>query len=390
MRRLTLVALASLLVLTFARNADALRIRSGQSVAIEKGTTIDDDVIITAQDAAIAGTVNGNLLVMAQQVSIEGKVTGSVVALAQQIKCTGAIGGSFHAAGETVNLDATVERNAAIAGRRLQLGDASLIERDAFLAGDSIQTSGAVRGDLKAAATSVVLGGSVGRGARFWVERLALTDKASVAGDLIYISSAAAAIAPGAKVLGKTVHRFPKPRVRPAHRRALVRVWGGVSFVWLLLFTAALVAILPRPMREASERIRTTPLWALLTGFLVIVVSPVMVLLLGIPLLPAALIVGAMWLAVLYIAQVVAAVFVGSWIFKLFAKRDIGRPVLAGLVGVVVISVVALVPFLCVLVRIAVALFGVGGLSLVVGRAVAATHRAAPVAAPPAPGPPGS
>jgi len=386
MRRLTLAALASLLLLTVARNADALQIRSGQSVVIEQGTTIDDDVIITAQDAALKGTVNGNLLAMAQQVSIEGKVTGSVVALAQNIKCTGAIGGSFHAAGETVILDAAVERNVTVAGRYVELGAAAVVRRDALLAGDSIQASGAVRGNLKAAATTAVIGGDVGQTASFWIERLQLTDEARVAGDLVYVSSGAASIAPGAKVLGKTIHRFPKPRVRPAHQRALVRIWGICSFIWLLLFTALLVAILPRPMQAASEQIRTSPVWALLTGFLVIVVSPVVVLLLVIPLLPAALIVGALWLALLYIAQVVAGVFVGSWIFGLFAKREIGKPVLAGLVGVVVISIVGLVPFACVLVRIAVALFGVGGLGLVIGRAVAATHRAAPAAAPPTTG----
>lgn len=396
MRHCAPLVLAALVMVAIAPAASALEIRNGDNVVIEEGTIIDDDLVIAAQSATVNGVVKGNLLVVAERAVIAGQVDGSVIALARSVQCTAPVGGSLYGAAESLDLNSTVGRNVAAAGREINLGETSVIGRDALLAGQSVTALGGIRGLLEAAAGSAVVGGNVGESARLWIQNLRLTDSARIGGNLIYVSSAAASISQGAKIGGRVIHRFPRPRVRPERRRALFGIFAVFRFIWLFVFAGLVVAIWPRALHRASERIRTAPLWSLLVGFLVIVVTPFIALLLLIPTAPGGLIVGGAWLITLYVGQVVTAVFVGSWVFRLLARREITRPVLAALAGVVIITLLSLIPYLRFLVRVVVLLFGVGGLGMLIGRTIAEGYRqplqpaAAPAATPPSPpSPPG-
>ncbi|UCH35124.1 MAG: hypothetical protein JSV65_01860 [Armatimonadota bacterium] len=384
MRSARAACLAVLVALLVANTATALQIRSTQSVVIDEGVTVDDDLLVMAQDLTLNGEVTGNLLAMAQRISIAGKVHGSVVAMGQIVECTGPVGGSFHAAGETVDLNAAVERNVTAAGQRVILGDSARVRRDAFLAGESADASGEVARDLKVAANNAVLNGSIGGLARFWVQNLRLTDTARVGRDLVYVSAEPAVVAEGAVVTGGIIHQLPKPAVKPAQWRAFAAVIRVVGFIWLILFTALLVGVLPRQMYDASERIRSAPGWTLLAGFLFIVLGPIAVALLLAFVLPAGLTLLAIWLAFLYAAPVACGIALGSFIFRQFAKREVTRPVLAALTGVVIIWVAELIPVVGWLIRIGVALLGVGALALTVGQVIARSHRSL---APTPPGP---
>ena len=376
MRQFIAIAAAVFVAVLASPGAHAMQVRSGQTVVIEQGTTIDDDLVIASQDATVNGTVNGDLIAFANRVTVTGKVTGTAVLAAQSVDCTGPVGGSVYAAGQTVKIGSTVARNVAIAGQRTDLISSAAIGRDAFLAAQSAEVAGLVKGSVTAAAASAILSGVIGKTAHLSLQSLTLTDTARVGGNLVYVSNLKASIAPGAKIGGKVLQQLPKPAPRPKARHALGRFLRFVSFIWLLAIAAVLTAILPRPMYAAAERIRTTWWWPLLTGFLVVFFGIPVVFILVILLLPAGLIAGALWLAVIYLGQVAVGIFIGSWIFRLFAKREVIRPVLAALAGVVIISILESIPVLGFLVAVAVAVFGAGALGLVIGRAIAAVREA--------------
>jgi cytoskeletal protein CcmA (bactofilin family) len=388
MRQFIAIACAVILAGIAVPGAYAMQVRSGQTVVIEQGTTIDDDVVIACQDATINGTVNGDLIAFANHVTVAGKVTGTAVLAAQSIECMGPIGGSIYAAGQTVRIGSTVARNVAIAGQRTDLVSSAAIGRDAFLAAQSAELSGLVKGSVTAAAASAILSGAIGKTAHLSLQSLSLTDTARVGGDLIYVSNLKASIAPGAKIGGKVLQQIPKPHHRHRARHGFGGFWRFISFIWLLAIAALVTAILPRPMYAASERIRTAWWWPLLTGFLIVFFGIPVLLILAILLLPAGMIAAAVWLVVLYLGQVAVAIFIGSWVFRLFAKREVIRPVLAALAGVVIISIIEAIPVIGIIVTIAVGIFGAGALALIIGRAVASVHerRIEPAVQPPVPG----
>ena len=356
--------------------AGALEIRTQQVVVIEQGTTIDDDLLIMSQDVTMNGTVNGDLIAFAGQISVPGKVMGNAMLAGQEIECMGPIGGSIYAAGQTVKIGSTVTRNVALAGQFVELTPSEIVGRDAFLTGQSVDVGGMVKGGAVAAAATGIINGAIGKTARMNVQSLTVSDSARIGGDLVYAAGSRPSIAQGAKITGQIIEQ---PRAKVAHKPVPWRKFGTffrvVSLVWLLAIAAIVTAILPRPMYAAAERIRTEWWWALLTGFLVLCLGVPTVILLAILLLPAGIIAGALWLGLLYLGQVAVAVFVGSWVFRAFARREVIRPVLAALAGVGIMFVVETVPAVGTIVAIAVALFGTGGLALTIGRAIAVAHR---------------
>ncbi|HUT75778.1 MAG TPA: hypothetical protein VM221_13200 [Armatimonadota bacterium] len=363
------------LMLALTGGAHALQLRSGDTIVVEKGVTIDDDLVVAGQDVRIEGTVNGNLVVAAQTLSIPGEVGGSVVAIGQKVSCSGPVGGSFQGAGQMVTLDSSVRHNFIAAGQRVVLGDNAVVRRDALAACKSLATSGVIGGNLKAAGGTATVAGGVGDNAYLWVERLRLAEGAKIMGNLVYESARPAIVATGAKVMGDVVHRLPRPRLRTPRQPASPWIWRSITLVWLVLFTLGLTALLPRHMHHAADRIRSSPLWSLLVGFLAIVIGPLVVLVLLGPVLPAALIVAGIWVAFLYTAKAVFGVFLGSWLFRGFAGREVVRPVIAGLVGVVILWALMLAPYFGFILRMAVTLLGFGAITMFVGSRIAAGYR---------------
>ena len=388
MRRMTL-AVAIILSAVIVPAAGALQIRTEQVVVIEQGTTIDDDLLVMSQDVTMSGTVNGDLIAFAGQISVPGKVMGNAMLAGQQVECTGPIGGSIYAAGQTVKIGSTVTRNVALAGQYVELTPSEIAGRDAFLTGQSVDVGGTVKGGAVAAAATGIINGAIGKTARMNVQSLTVTDSARIGGDLVYAAGARPSIAKGAKIAGQIIEQ-PRAKVqhKPVPWRALRGFFRFISLVWLLAVAAIVTAILPRPIYAAAERIRTEWWWALLTGFLILFLGIPIIVLLSIVLLPAGMIAGALWLGLLYLAQVAVAVFVGSLVLRAFARREVIRPVLAALAGVAIMFVIETIPVFGIVVGIAVALFGAGALGLTIGRAIAEARRTRiqPASPPPAAG----
>jgi cytoskeletal protein CcmA (bactofilin family) len=374
--RYMMLAVAVILAAMIAPAAGALQIRTDQVVLIDQDTTIDDDLLISAQEVTMSGTVNGDLIVFGGQISVPGKVMGNAMLAGQEIDCTGPIGGSVYAAGQTVRLGSTIARNVSLAGQMVELTAGDTVGRDAFLAGQSVDIGGLVKGAAAAAAASGVIKGAVGKTARMTVQSLTLTDSARIGGNLVYPAGARSSIAQGAKIAGQIIERpRPTPKPKAAPRHGFRMVWRIIALIWLLATAAIVTAILPKPIYAAAERIRSEWWWALLTGFVIVFVGVPVLVLLTLVLLPAGMIAGALWLVLIYLAQVAVAVFIGSSVFRAFARREVIRPVLAALAGVGIMFLVETIPVLGIVVAIAVAVFGAGALGLTIGQAVAATRR---------------
>lgn len=137
----------------------------------------------------------------------------------------------------------------------------------------------------------------------------------------------------------------------------------GVAVVGLVaaLILAALAA---RQVRTAGDVIRYEPGKALGVGILGVLVPPVVAVLLmftivGIPLALAFLFLA--WPAVGFVGYLVAAIFVGDAIVARIRGRREERPYLASVLGVIVLAVVGVVPF----VTAVASLFGLGAVVLV-------------------------
>jgi cytoskeletal protein CcmA (bactofilin family) len=136
------------LLLAATGSASALEQRTGQTVVIEAGEVINDDLLVTAENFVLNGTVKGDII------GFGGTMT---------IGPTGVVEGDLMAAGREIVVDGTVKDDARIAGAALKLGSTGQIGDDVMGAGYSLEAApgSKIGGSLFFAGGQALLGGQV-------------------------------------------------------------------------------------------------------------------------------------------------------------------------------------------------------------------------------------
>jgi hypothetical protein len=144
----------------------------------------------------------------------------------------------------------------------------------------------------------------------------------------------------------------------------------------------ALAALAARQVRSAEELISHQPAETFIFGLAGLIVVPLaailmMVTIIGLPLGMAILLM--VWPAAAFAGYLVAAIWVGEWLLYRGDTPRPERPYLASVLGLIVLQVVGLVPFVIPIAS----LFGFGAVLLLAWRTFR-QHGATPVVTPPA------
>ncbi|WP_135821715.1 bactofilin family protein [Halostella litorea] len=296
--------------------------RTGDTVVVEAGETIDDDLSASAGNVIIRGTVTGDLRAFAGNVIVAGEVQGDVEAFSGNVRITGDVGGDVTAVGGNV----------------------------------FVGESGSVGGTLEAAAGTVTIAGSVGD-ARLAAGTITVASTGTVEGDLRYDGNLT--VADGATVAGETI-RDGSLDVGPQFPEL---PWLGTLFGFLmnLLLGALLLLALPTFSARVGEYGVDNTLRAGGIGLLAVVAAPIvfvlfLITIIGIPIAFAWLFA---FLLLAWIGSVYGAFVVGV---ALLALTDMSSRWLALVVGLVVVALVTQVPLLGGLFGLLVFLIGLGAL----------------------------
>ncbi len=138
-----------------------------------------------------------------------------------------------------------------------------------------------------------------------------------------------------------------------------------LSFIGYLVLVVVLVALFPNQLGKVSAAVEGSLLKTFLWGALIVILFvPVIILLAisiaGIILIPVWMIIFGVGMLFGYIA---AAHFIGRKILKAF-KLNVKTMMVEALVGVIILAVVGLVPFLGFIIKAVVSCMGLGGVAL--------------------------
>jgi hypothetical protein len=144
-----------------------------------------------------------------------------------------------------------------------------------------------------------------------------------------------------------------------------------VGFALATLAAALLAAAFgARQVRGAGELISREPGTVLVTGLVGSVVLPILAILVTMTIVGAPIGLGALLVVLPFLAflgWIIAAIWVGDWVVaRLHGARESGRPYLAAVLGVIVLGVAGMVPFVSAIAT----LFGFGALLLAAWRTV--------------------
>jgi cytoskeletal protein CcmA (bactofilin family) len=369
MRPLRLLALVALILGLAPSPAAAADIRQGD-VTIGTTETIDDDLYAFGGNIVINGTVHGDLVAAGNNISIDGTVTGDVIAAGSSVVIRGQVGGSVRAAGSSIVLDGKVTDDLLAAGNELTILTNGRVGRDAIVASANTTVSGQVGRQLQVGSANVKIDGGIGGNVRASVDRLQLTDRATVGGSLTYESRNEAQIANRSSVKGSIEQRTPAEGRAPlvTGPAALILEWLK-GLIGLLILGILVVFFFPGFSRRAGEALVRSPWLTLGIGALVLIGLPI----LSIVFFAVGALIGGWWIGFVVLALFgvalalsipVAAVGVGAALLRV-ARRPV--PVwLALFIGLVALLLVALIPILGGLVIFCALLFGLGATTIAV------------------------
>jgi cytoskeletal protein CcmA (bactofilin family) len=284
-----------------------------------------------------------------------------VLAAGGSLAIEGSLGEDLYAAGGEVRFDGTVAGNVRVAGGSVVFGRSARIEGNTSLAGGRVTMQGALAGYLHAAGGRVLIDGPVQGNVEVAAGELEVGPQARIDGALRYRTRAPLRMDPAAQVRGGV----ERVQVEGYDERAARFAVGAAFGVWLLglMVLAALLAwLLPGYTARIALAARQRFGWSLLIGFLALVAVPpaIVILLATVVGIPLALLGVLLYFALLLVGYVGAGIALGN---ALVARWQSGwRRALAAALGVLVVSLLALVPWLGALMVFVALISGMGAI----------------------------
>lgn len=289
----------------------------------------------------VSGRVDGDVYAAGQSIAISGNVTGDVIAAAQTITITGTVEGNVRLAAQDVTISGDVSRSATIFAANLTVADKGSVGKDVVGAAGNVTVNGGVGRDLFLSVAELTIAGTVG-------------------GDVSYNSDKDANIAPGA-VQGN-VERIAPPQpaaadVSPGSAFVAWLLWLLYSLVALSIVTLLVGLLIPRWLQRVTNHLVPSPWRALLVGFVASIAVPIALLFLLVTIVGAPLALAGMllWTLLTLASFVYSAYYVGRLVL-----RGARHPVATSLLGGVILIVALQIPWLNILVWLAMVFFGLG------------------------------
>ena len=346
--------LVILLALLAAASCWAMQLKSGQEYLLPKGSLVDDDLFAAGSKVIIEGTVKGDVFAFAGEVVVRGRIEGELFAFAGDVTIEDTVLGPARIFAGNVTVNGYVAGNISVFGGKVELrGTAG---RDASIRSGQAQISGTIVRDLGLQAKQAVLSGTVGRDAFVRTQLLSFGPQASVLGALNYRSPSKLEIPAGLVASGRVMWQpLPKEKgsgIRQTLKRFAVFI-GILSFLSTLLIGFIALAVFRKACQDIVDHVNGHFWPCLGVGILWLLGVPVAVAMLLVTLIgiPLAAFLAMLYMVVLYLASIIFGLLLGQRIFGLLKRPDIS-PYLAYLVGLIVLSVLFLVPVLGIMVKV--------------------------------------
>jgi len=367
-----LAGLATILVLTLLVIFTTVPVlafdaRSGATVTVASGEVVDDDHYVAGNSIIIDGTINGDLWAAGNSITVNGVVNGSVIAVGRTVNINGDVGHAVRAGGETIIVNGDIGGDVIVGCSQANIASTAKIGRDLLLGVGTARIDGFVEGDMKGGGGEISIGNGVKGNVELEVESLTILPTANIQGDLTYTSEQEANIHPGAQISGTPTHNLPKveeERAKSFPSILFSGIGGKVTgFVMALIAGLVIILLAPRRLTSIAESIRSRPGASAGWGALILFVTPIAALIVCITIIgiPVGLIALALWGIAIYLAQIPVGLFIGRWIIGHFRGVE-GKAIMVGALalGLVILKLIRLIPYLGFFIGLAVILFGLG------------------------------
>lgn len=302
-------------------------------------------------------------LIAGNTLTNKAKIDGLSFGAGNNVTAEGEVTYGFYA-GNVININEKVEKDLFVAGNSINIGSNTKIGRDLFVAGNSVVINTNVTRDLRAGGSSVSLQGiTIGGDAYIEADRITFDEKTVITGTLYYPSNANVTNIDKASIGNIEVKEVVVDEKEIERGIRGFSIWMFVLFLAAAVITLLILLGLLPSLREKLDKVKVDFNEVAITsliGFGVLVLLPiasVFTIFTGL-LTPITLIALALYCVCIYLAPLFASYIIGSKINKeLFKKKGL---FLSVFIGVVLVRIVGVIPFIGGLIKFIVLIYGLG------------------------------
>ncbi|MBN2306697.1 hypothetical protein JXD20_01820 [Candidatus Peregrinibacteria bacterium] len=362
MKKILLTLFAALLFLpTFVQ---AATFQAGEEIYIDQSTS--DDLYTSGGILSVTEEVSGDLIAAGGKVMLRGRITQDLTALGGNLMIDGEVDDDIRVIGGSIHINAIAKDDLMGVGGDVTLTDNTFVGGDVNLIGGSLVLGGVINGDMRLAGASIYLNADVkGDVTLLSFEKITFGPRARIQGTLTYAAEEPLKM-PANLVKGGIIFKEIETSRVKENLPAIMAGFSIFSFLATLFFGLILLWLCRYYILHASEIAYDATLKTVGVGFLALILSPIMVLILLITTvgIPAALALLVLWLVFLYMAKVMAAMLIGFKLVRVTDKSKFIRMFGSFTLGAVIYTLIDMVPVVGWVINLVFVLIALGAMTL--------------------------
>ena len=342
----------------------AAEFRTGDQPSLSAGETLANDLYMVGGNVTASGSVRGDLIAAGGSLIVSGPVSADLIAAGGNVTILGDVGDDVRALGGNVVVQGKVTDDVIIGAGQVNLGGSG-IGGDVAIGGGMVRIDTPVKGSVRIGGGEVYINAAIGGDVNVEADKVTLGPKTVIGGDFTYSAAKTATLEEGAIVRGETTFTERKSvgGISKAGVAGLLSLWFISKFFMTLAGALGVVLIFRRYAETLVKTAAAKPLLETGRGLIFFVVTPVtsiilLVTLIGVPLGLLGLIAFA---GALVFVSITAPIVVGSVVHRfLFKPVDYQISWKTVLLGVILYSLFALIPFIGWIIKFGVVLLTLG------------------------------
>lgn len=327
---------------------------------VKESAVFEGDYLYLGKELDFSGRAD-DIYFVGKNLNFDGESRSSVVALGNRIAINGSIDNDFISIGETIDIRGEVDGSIFLAGGTLIIDEGARLNGTIFGGAGEIEINGTVNGDLYLASETLIINGTINGNIKAAGDKVRFGSNGEVNGKITYYSQKLPAGLEGRDNVEFVKKSYIESEDFKMPGKFEVALFFAIAGLITLLLGGFLLLLLPATEGISIGGRDDRAIWFLgLWGLIPTLIYPVALIILAVTVIgiPLALLLLAALFPLAFVAQVIAAVLVGEFIFEKL-NWDGGR-FKHFLLGAPIILILSLIPVLGCLIELFITAIGWG------------------------------
>ncbi len=219
-------------------------VRTGDSITLTAEQSVEGDFYGVGKNVAVSGTITDDLIGIAGSLTHNGDVAGDALILAGTVNVEGTVTDDVRIVAGSVTIGGEVNGSLVVVASELTVLSTAVINGDVLFFGGLAEIGGSVQGSIYGSSERLRVDAPINGNIDVTTGQLLLGDRASVSGNVSYMSYLELVRAQNADVKGKITQNTMSDETTPAPWRTPLMV----GLIWL--FSALVLHLFARRFNE--------------------------------------------------------------------------------------------------------------------------------------------